>query len=111
MLARNCGLAVRLGIGTTGVPDFLTATRFLGWAVFLRISSRWSASPFREWSGFEDDFVDLSAAGGEAAHSFSAEGIVALVSGIFCAGSGADGCSGCDASGGIFSAAAAPATV
>src|SRR5579859_713664 len=28
--AINCGLAVRLGVATTGVPDFLTATRFLG---------------------------------------------------------------------------------
>src|ERR1700675_4370038 len=44
MLARNCGFAVRLGFETTGVPNFLTATRLLGWDVFLSIASRLSAS-------------------------------------------------------------------
>src|SRR5271169_1863953 len=52
MLARNCGFAVRLGVETTGVPDFLTATRFLGCAVFLRISCRLSASACKALSDF-----------------------------------------------------------
>ena len=30
MLAMKSGFAVRLGVETTGVPDFFTATRFLG---------------------------------------------------------------------------------
>src|SRR5579871_6738171 len=52
MLARNCGFAVRLGVATTGVPDFLTAMRFLGCAVFFKTSSRLSASTRSELSDF-----------------------------------------------------------
>jgi len=46
-LARNQVLAFKLGVATTGVPDFFTATRLLGWAWFFSISSRFCASAWR----------------------------------------------------------------
>ena len=52
-LARNCGFAVKLGVATTGVPDFLMATKFFGCAVFFRISCRLSASVCRGSGFFE----------------------------------------------------------
>src|SRR5579862_244811 len=43
-LARNWALAEMLGVETTGVPDFFTATRFFGCPVFFKTSSRLPAS-------------------------------------------------------------------
>ena len=45
-----------LRVATTGVPDFFTATRFLGWDWFLRISSRLSASASQSAWVFVDKF-------------------------------------------------------